>query len=179
MAVTLKRKRGAVSYREPSSDEDLSESDSDSNPSRTRATPVRRSGRHRSTEAEQPPVRRRRAVSPEPPTRSKATVTQRGSRRARNERISYRDASSEDEDEGDDDFEVSEREVVVQVRPQMRNLPSSRSRQKKTTERRPGRPPGRSPRKSLGAPLKAKTGRISLLFCKTPFDFEQHRFQPR
>jgi len=169
MAVTLKRKRGAVSYREPSSDEDLSGSDNEGLLSRKRAAPVRRSARHQSTEAEQPSPQRRRSASPDSSTRTRATKTRRGSRRGATQRISYLDVSSEDD--GDEDFED---EVVEQPRPRMRTNPSPRSHKSNKTGSGPGQPSGRRVRTSLGAPLKPKIGRsLSHWLYARPSDFLQ------
>jgi hypothetical protein len=164
MAVTLKRKRGAVSYREPSSDEDLADTETEILLPRKRAAPVRRSARHQSTEAEQPSQRRRHAVSSEPSARSKNTKPRHSLRRGGKRRISYQDASSEDD--GDQDFEE---EMVEQRRPQMRTTASRQSHKGKKTERRPGRTSGRSPRKSLGAPLKPKIGRSVIVVSGETF----------
>ncbi|KAF2250500.1 hypothetical protein BU26DRAFT_517335 [Trematosphaeria pertusa] len=111
MAVTLKRKRGAVSYREPSSDDDFSESD-DERISRKRARPVRRSARHQSADAEPSSRAQRRHVSPPmanvPVERPKHSPKVAALRRRRKHRISYRDVSTDDDDDSDEDFETDE-----------------------------------------------------------------------
>lgn len=174
MAVTLKRKRDAVSYREPSSDEDLSDSDQEQLPRRVRSAPVRRSARHQSAEAEQQSPQRRRAVSPIPIARTRAANPRNGLRRRGKRQISYQDVSSEDD--GDEDFE--EEDTVVEQRPR-RTLSSPRLHKGKQSGRRPGRPPSKITRKPLGAPLKPKIGRTFSSFRERPSDLQQYHLQCR
>jgi len=112
MAVTLKRKRGAVSYKEPSSDDDLSSSSGQERSTRKQRTaPTRRSTRHPravdhvSSESEHaapnPPVARQR--------RARSLRRSQGK-----QKISYKDASSDegDEEDPDADFELAEERVM-------------------------------------------------------------------
>lgn len=119
MAVTLKRKRGAVSYKEPSSDDGLSEESEPEEQARPkRQAPSRHSARRR-----------------EPPSASASPVVQRRpatearSTRQRARRISYKDVSTDEDDEDDEDpdadFEVSDDEMPRQ--PVKRSAPSPRS----------------------------------------------------
>ncbi|KAF2826529.1 hypothetical protein CC86DRAFT_293296 [Ophiobolus disseminans] len=114
MAVTLKRKRGAVSYREPSSDEDTSESAAEGGSvGRGRAVPLRQSTRRRE---ERPRHRERR-------------------------KISYKDVSTDEEsDELDGDFELSE-DGAPRAEPH-RRAPSPRPEQRgsrASAKRKPAR----------------------------------------
>ncbi|KAF1835212.1 hypothetical protein BDW02DRAFT_568225 [Decorospora gaudefroyi] len=154
MAVTLKRKRGAVSYKEPSSSEDdLSENyDQGRNTVRERTAPTRRcAGRSQavddvSSESEHD--------SPEPatvsrPRTSRAPRTSRPSRVKQS--ISYKDVSSDDEEDEDPDadFELEEEQVLT-VRTKRRATAPPRPQPRKS-----GGTKGRCRRKMvLGAPLK-------------------------
>jgi hypothetical protein len=162
MAVTLKRKRGAVSYKEPSSDDEVSESSDQELPTRTKRTaaPTRRSTRrppvaeeasseseHDSSEPEPAPVQHSRA--------SRASGASRASRSRGKRGISYKDASSDEEDEEDPDadFEIEEEEELV---------PAARTRSRPTAPRSPRlhkvrSTKGKSRRRvahAVGAPLK-------------------------
>ncbi|KAK3216599.1 hypothetical protein GRF29_1g332622 [Pseudopithomyces chartarum] len=105
------RTRTNISYREPSSDEDFSNSDSD-NVSR-RKRPTRRSMRHHSTD-----------VDPEPSTAQPVCTTRpaadkRTSRRTGKRKVSYRDVSTdEDSDHGEADYEPDE-QVPVRKKPRI------------------------------------------------------------
>lgn len=148
MAVTLKRKRGAVSYKEPSSDDDGAEVSSEEEQVRQqRAGPSRRSTRHPDP-AEQRDSSR---------TARRQPTTSRPSRRGEEARkISYKDISTDDEEEVDPDadFQVSDDE------------PPPRTKIHKTSARSPKpraqiahqstKSSGRSLRKLvIGAPRKA------------------------
>lgn len=105
MAVSSKRKRGAVSYKELSSDEEISESlGYERSPRRKRSAPARRSTRYRANDGDDNDDRR---TTPEP---SSAPDTSRKKRREpRNRRphkLSYKDISSDEEEDPDADFEV-------------------------------------------------------------------------
>ncbi|EDU46794.1 conserved hypothetical protein [Pyrenophora tritici-repentis Pt-1C-BFP] len=150
MAVTLKRKRGAVSYKEPSTDDDLSSS-SGHEPStrKPRTAPTRRSSRHpqvvddASSESEH--------AAPTPPDHRQPSVRSLRRRQGK-QKISYKDVSS-DEDEDDDpdaDFELVE-ERVMPVRTRSRPVaPASPRYQERGQAKR-----GRAKRKAvLGASRK-------------------------
>jgi hypothetical protein len=146
MAVTLKRKRGAVSYKEPSSDisdEEVStDSDQQQQPRTKRAAPQRRSVRSR--QSAQPSPRR-----PHPQTSRAHRVQTEDSIKLRGRaNISYRDLST-DEEESDGDFEV---EVVAAAprapRIKTKTDPLPRIRREKKSR-------GRA-RKALGAPMKRR-----------------------
>lgn len=129
-----KRKRGIVSYREPSTDEDLSGSDSTHAATKKRALPVRRSARHQSTspgQASSRPSERIISAPPSPPPRD-----QRSLRRRTRRNISYRDDSTDDDDNNaEDEWE----ETATQLRQQARKRASPRTRShpvKKTTRSR-------------------------------------------
>lgn len=136
MAVTLKRKRDTVSYREPDSDEDLlGDSDSSRHTSRTRAAPTRHSTRRKDSTSTQasPPTSRGNAVRP------------RSSRQRRARKVAYKDISTDEEDEDPDaDFQVSEEESTIRPKPVRTNGASPR---KSRTSK------GKASRK-LGAPLR-------------------------
>jgi hypothetical protein len=144
MAVTLKRKRGAVSYKEPSSDDDLSESsDHAANTRRRQPVPLRQSTRRRepSSGRESPAVVERRP----------ATTQSGGARHRQRRNISYKDVSTdEDGADPDGDFEVSEQEAPPRKSPVSRaRLPRAARDEKRTS--RTSRP---SRKVVLGAPLK-------------------------
>ncbi|KAH6868772.1 hypothetical protein BKA58DRAFT_441202 [Alternaria rosae] len=149
MAVTLKRKRGTVSYKEPSSDEDLSEGSGSEQTTRKRTIPTRRSTRR-------PPADDEAASeSDHSPPESAPIKQQRGSRSSRTRgapRISYKDVSSDEEDEEDPDadFELEdERVMTLRTRSRPVAAPSSRPEKIGGTKR------SRSRRKAvIGAPLK-------------------------
>lgn len=160
MAVTLKRKRVAVSYREPSSDDDALDSAVDAGLSRKRAAPVRRSARHRSTGTDQPCPRQDRVSPTQPATPSTTANSRHRPRRGVNGPVSYRDASSEDEDrvedKEEDDFEVEAEPMLVLHRRPARTDAAPAKGKNRSSERGSRRRPGRSPRKALGAPLKRR-----------------------
>ncbi|KAF3041546.1 hypothetical protein E8E12_006942 [Didymella heteroderae] len=110
MAVTTKRKRDAVSYKEPSSDEDLSESpDFEQTSRRKRPVPSRRSTRHRANDNDGD-----RHTTQEPSSAPEPSGTEgKEPRTRRYRRISYKDVSSDDDDDDDPDadFEVPEEHV--------------------------------------------------------------------
>ncbi|KAF1844946.1 uncharacterized protein K460DRAFT_376496 [Cucurbitaria berberidis CBS 394.84] len=118
MAVTLKRKRGAVSYKEPSSEEDLSDSSDQERTVRRkkRRTPSRRSTRHQQVDDEDDDEDEdedssqyafREPLSVRIPQRVSRNSRSRGSRGR--QRISYKDLSSgEEEEDPDADFELEE-----------------------------------------------------------------------
>jgi hypothetical protein len=163
MAVTLKRKRAAVSYRESSSDEDISNSLPEPlSPSR-RAIPVRRSARHQSTEAQPLPSRPRRAISRASPVESKAVERRHALRRGGKPQVSYRDLSSEDDDDAED---FVKEEVMEKQGSQRRNDSSLRPQRSRKPRARLGRPSGTSQRKPLDAPLKITTGRCCGRFAQ-------------
>ncbi|KAH7371961.1 hypothetical protein BKA66DRAFT_468937 [Pyrenochaeta sp. MPI-SDFR-AT-0127] len=149
MAVTLKRKRGAVSYKEPSSDEDLSEStDQGHTERRKRATPSRRSTRHRHEEDDEASSQHAgpaAAPARKPPRRSRSS---RSSRNRARERISYKDISS-DEENPDADFELSEEEVgLLRIKSRPMAVQSPRRQKSQSSKGRPRR------KLVIGAPLK-------------------------
>ncbi|KAL1655013.1 hypothetical protein SLS61_002321 [Didymella pomorum] len=108
MATSTKRKRGAVSYKEPSSDEDLSESSEyEQNSRRKRPAPSRRSTRHRANDDDDddPHTLPEPSPAPEPSRRKKEPRTRR------HRKVSYKDVSSDDDEDPDADFEVPEEHV--------------------------------------------------------------------
>ena len=150
MAVTLKRKRGAVSYKEPSSDDDLSESSGYEQTTRKRTVPTRRSTRRPAADDE---AASESEHSPPPqPASVKLQRESRTSRRRGAPKISYKDVSTDDEDEEDPDgdFELEEEQVMtVRTRPRPVAAPVSRSGKTVGIKR------SRSRRKAtIGAPLK-------------------------
>ncbi|KAF2660130.1 hypothetical protein K491DRAFT_589680 [Lophiostoma macrostomum CBS 122681] len=138
MAVTLKRRRDAVSYKEPSSDDDLlGASDSDHTPEKRRAAPQRRSARHQDPES-----RQLRTVFQQTQTSSTSSNHQRlsakdESRLRRHTKVSYRESSS-DEDSG------------TEFEPDQPTLPPQR-----TTQRTGATPITKSSKRSRGRPRKA------------------------
>jgi hypothetical protein len=152
MAVTSKRKRGPVSYREPSSDDDISGNSSDTEEEtnrRKRAAPSRRSTRHH----QEPLVQR-----PSPTTGRRRATASRVSRRGRRGKISYKDASTDDEDEDPEaDFIASDDNGEPPPRTKPLKATTRPSGPRFPRPHQPTRSEGRSPRKKLvlGAPLKA------------------------
>ncbi|KAF1926862.1 uncharacterized protein M421DRAFT_66933 [Didymella exigua CBS 183.55] len=103
MTVTTKRKRGAVSYKELSSDEDLSESSEYERSSRRkRLAPARRSTRHRTNDDDDD---RQTTPEPSPPPES-SRKKQAETRTRRHRKVSYKDVSSDEEEDPDADFEI-------------------------------------------------------------------------
>ncbi|RMZ67184.1 Leucine-rich repeat [Pyrenophora seminiperda CCB06] len=142
MAVTLKRKRGAVSYKEPSSDDDLSSSSGQERATRKKRTaPTRRSTRQpqavddASSESEH-------AAAPKPLVAPRRRP--RSSRRSQGkQKISYKDASSDEdsEEDPDADFELAE-ERVMPVRTRSRPVApvSPQLQENRRTKRGKSRP---------------------------------------
>ena len=148
MAIDLKRKRVTVSYREPSTDDDLSdESDSAHAKKQWPATPWRRSARHQvqvvvpsSSKSSQRPASR-----PEAPSTRRNT----GSRLRKKPAVTYRESSSDD---GlDEDYAEEEEEATAPTRPRQRGPSTVRSPRAQPTKRPRGRP-----KRTLGAPLKRR-----------------------
>jgi hypothetical protein len=150
MAGTLKRRRGPVSYKEPSSDEGFSDLTDDSDrwgsPRKRRAGPQRRSARNQPLDPDQAGSRRHppyKSVSGCVSTRELPNVQLRGKRR-----ISYNEDSTDDDSLGESDSEES---VPTPAPKHPRSgAPTSPGQKKK----RPGRPRARG----LGAPVKPRKG---------------------
>ncbi|EUC33469.1 hypothetical protein COCCADRAFT_96062 [Bipolaris zeicola 26-R-13] len=155
MAVTLKRKRVAVSYKEPSSDDDISESSDHERTTRKRTVPSRRSTRRMRAAVQVSSESEHASPGPIPIKRKQPS---RNPRRRGKGAVSYKDISSdEDEEDPDADFEIEE-ERVMAVRTRSRpNAPPSSEIQKKRGSR-----DRRTRRAVLGAPLapneKAQVG---------------------
>jgi hypothetical protein len=152
MAVTLKRKRGAVSYKEPSSDEDVSENSGYEQTTRKRTVPTRRSTRRPPADDEVA------SESDHPPPRAAVTRQPRGSRSSRTRgapRVSYKDVSSgeEDEEDADADFELEE-ERVMTVRTRSRPIAAPAAGSDKTGGIKRN---GSRRKAAIGAPLKPNT----------------------
>ncbi|KAF2710829.1 hypothetical protein K504DRAFT_429172 [Pleomassaria siparia CBS 279.74] len=153
MAITLKRKRGAVSYKEPSSDiseeEIPTDSDRDDTPRRKRTVPQRRSTRSRlieqsSSSASSRPTRRDAYVVS---TSTSATTKLRGM-----PKLSYREPITDEEDsDGDEDFELEEVATRQRTpRTRTRATPLPHALKEKKARRRPTNRP-------FGAPLKRRS----------------------
>ncbi|KAF2261673.1 hypothetical protein CC78DRAFT_345611 [Lojkania enalia] len=134
MVVNLKRKRAAVSYKEPSTDEEFSyDSDQESTSRKKYVAPQRRSARHQPSEQEQ--------TSSQDPQRSASPVNARKTGRSNKTRlrgrpkVSYRESSTNID--SDEDFEVEEinspredpRPRVARV-PRTQNIKRTRGRSK-------------------------------------------------
>lgn len=147
MTVTLKRKRVPISYKEPSSDDDLSESLSDERTFQRRSVPSRRSTR-RTQPVDQVSSGNEHA-SPKPAS-VKRQRSPRNMRRRENRAISYKDISSDENDEDlDADFELEpEQMMAVRTRTQPGAPPSSESQTKRGKKDR-----NRRRKAVLGAPL--------------------------
>lgn len=139
-----KRKRDPISYKEPSSDIDLSDDSENGTPSSKRVLPSRRSARQQISQAESS-RHRHRAVSPAPPAADEPTHESKALSLRRKRKVSYRDVSTDDE--SDEDFEL---EQGPESKGQPRALRPGRSPSKKRAR---GRPKG-----VLGAPLKRRPG---------------------
>ncbi|KAF2855118.1 hypothetical protein T440DRAFT_475408 [Plenodomus tracheiphilus IPT5] len=119
MVVTLKRKRGAISYRESSTDDDLSESSDDAQPSSVpnQAISSRRNAtrpRHRREDGDEASSRH---ASPALAPSSRSKPSARARRSSGRANISYKDISSDEEDP-DADFELdAEQTIAVRTRP--------------------------------------------------------------
>lgn len=151
MAVTLKRRRANVSYREPSSDEDLADTSNDEAHSRKkRVVPSRRSARQRPGEVES---RAASATPEDPSTKPPQRRTQRA-RARKGRRISYKDISSDEETDVDEDPDAdfqTEEEPLVAVSRKNNFAKSRTSSLNHEPQSRKGR--SRKPR-ALGAVLK-------------------------
>ena len=151
MAATLKRRRATVSYKEPSSDDELSDSyDSDHTPKKRRTAPQRRSTRHQDSQPEQATTdveQKSSTVTGSPLRKRKAQPRLR-----RNRKVSYRETSSDEDSEAD--FEPEE-EIVPST--SKGSSPGGRpSASVKASKRPKGRP--RRTTYALGAPKKAHKG---------------------
>ena len=136
MAVTSKRKRHAVSYQEPSSDEDLLESSEYEQASRRkRAAPSRRSARQQANDDVSS-----HHSTPEPPSLPEPSRKRhKDSRTRRHRRMSYKDISSDDDENPDADFQVpQEHDRTTQRRAKAIAAPSPRP-QKSERPREKGR----------------------------------------
>ncbi|KAF2633244.1 hypothetical protein BU25DRAFT_405169 [Macroventuria anomochaeta] len=157
MAITTKRKRGTVSYKEPSSAEDLSESSEyEHTPRRKRPAPSRRSARHQANDDDSS-----RQTTPErSPALEPSRKKHKESRTRRHRKVSYKDISSDEEEDPDADFEVPEKHVrttqrrvkasaVPSPRPQRREKARERGRSKQKLVigriRKPNQAPGAAP----------------------------------
>lgn len=144
MAVTLKRKRGAVSYKEPSSDEDSLDDQSQESSQKGTAR------RTRAASSQRPATHRNSNTQPQPdaaPAHSRRKNQPRGSQRQRRHNISYKDISSDEEDEDPDaDFEESQEACEVSTKPSrktsrqrtlaLRSLPPRKDRTSTSKSRR-------------------------------------------
>jgi hypothetical protein len=151
MAVTSKRKRGAVSYREPSSDEDMSASSSDveetSRRRQQRTAPSRRSTRQR----QESPVERASPIA----GKRQATAS-RVSRRHETHKISYKDVSTDEDVEEDPGADSTASDDEPPPRTKLPKTSNRPSRPRSPRPHKPTHPKGRPHRKLvLGAPLKA------------------------
>jgi hypothetical protein len=148
MAVTPKRKRGAVSYKEPSSDisdEDMSTDSGQQQHQQTRTqrvAPQRRSARSR--QSEQQSAKRPRQQT----FRTDRNATDDSIKLRGRSNISYRDLST-DEEESDGDFEVEEVIAPPRTTRTRTTVLSSRSRREKKVGSRVHKP--------LGAPMKRRS----------------------
>ncbi|KAF2016494.1 hypothetical protein BU24DRAFT_433461 [Aaosphaeria arxii CBS 175.79] len=149
MAITLKRKRDAVSYKEPSSDEDFSDEPQSSHaPTRQRTTPRRTNTRQHSSAADDASVR--------PSTSNRTSHARSSAPRSKNvnlrgrQNISYRESSSDDDWDEDyqEEVEVTTPRRAPRVQPKV-------TPQTNRTSREISRNKGRQ-RRSLGAPLKRR-----------------------
>ena len=158
------RTRTNISYREPSSDDDFSNSDSD-NASR-RKRPTRRSMRHHSTDVDPEPS------TAQPVRTARPAVDKRTSRRTGKRKVSYRDVSTdEDSDHGEADYEPDE-QVPVRKKPRIQG-DSRRS----TPRKRLGsasRKPNKRTIRPLGAPLKEKKGKYTHVCQCASINSQQH-----
>ncbi|KAF9732215.1 hypothetical protein PMIN06_012839 [Paraphaeosphaeria minitans] len=128
-----KRKRAHVSYREPSSDDHLSDSATHTDNPARRKPPVRRSTRHQSHEVEQQPEPStsrptpNRAASPTLPP----SAAHRTHRRQRKPKLSYREETTDDDDSeehAEADYEPDE-DVVQRKRKPKPPRPSTPRKQ--------------------------------------------------
>ncbi|KAF1970140.1 hypothetical protein BU23DRAFT_557033 [Bimuria novae-zelandiae CBS 107.79] len=143
--LSRKRKRAHVSYREPSSDDGFS--DSDSNDALGRRHPTRRSTRHCSAEVE--------SQSPTAsPARTRRKADKRSLRSKGQRKISYRDESTKEDIDEDGEAGYVPLEDVVRTRPR------SQAHSRRATPRRRledcSRKTNKPARRAIGAPLKEK-----------------------
>ncbi|PVI03930.1 hypothetical protein DM02DRAFT_716580 [Periconia macrospinosa] len=171
MVAAQKRKRGIVSYREPSSDdEDLlgSEAEIQTSTKRTKK-PVRRSTRNRSFSPQVLPPSQQLPHRNGESSQGPRLNTRRPLRQRRTYGVSYKDMSS-DEDE-DDDFAIEEVEEQTQTRRTV--APSHGTRRSATSRKARVASDGSRARarKPLGAPLKPnKEPEPALSNVKIPTD---------
>jgi hypothetical protein len=147
MAATLKRKRGAVSYRDPSSDEDGTESSGEEEqPRQQRAAPARRSTRHPA------PAEQRGSSS----TARYRNTMPRVSRRGKASKISYKDISTDDEEEQDPDADFQASDDEPPRRTKTRETSARSPKHRARIPHKDTKSNGKSPRKLvIGAPRKA------------------------
>ncbi|KAJ4362627.1 hypothetical protein N0V95_001432 [Ascochyta clinopodiicola] len=166
MVVTTKRKRGAVSYKEPSSDEDLSESaDYEQTPRRKRMAPSRRSTRRKANDDDSS-----RQTTPDPsPAPEPSRRKYKESRTRRQHKVSYKDISSDEDEDPDADFEIPDEHVrtsqrratatvVPSPRPQRIGLVKERGRSKQKLVVGRIRKPNRVPDAAAEAPSVPSDG---------------------
>ncbi|KAJ4348767.1 uncharacterized protein N0V89_010145 [Didymosphaeria variabile] len=148
-----KRKRAHVSYREPSSDDDFSNSDID-NPSR-RKRPTRRSARHQSIEVEPEAEASTRHTQPTASAAlARSAVSQRTHRRKEKRKVSYREESTDEDSDEDPEADYEPEVVVVQRKPRSKGT-SQRSTPRKQSENS-SRKTIAPKKRAFGAPLKEK-----------------------
>lgn len=144
MAIPLKRRREPVSYKEPSSDEGLTDSSDDYNESRSvrkrRAAPQRRSTRNQ-------PSAPAPAVSPGS-TRESPRVQLRGRRR-----ISYQEDSTDEDNMDESESEEPATSPLRKTTSTRSSVPTPRSQKKKSKKTSK-----RMHIKPIGAPLKPRKG---------------------
>ncbi|XPS90659.1 hypothetical protein M3J09_000095 [Ascochyta lentis] len=160
MAVTTKRKRGTVSYKEPSSDEGLSESAGyEQTPRRKRTAPSRRSARHQANDDDSS-----RQTTPDPsPEPEPSRKKYKESRTRRHRRVSYKDISSDEDEDPDADFEVPDEHVrTSQRQARARTAPSPHPQRS-----RMGRERG-CPKQKLVIGRKRKPNRAPDAAAETP-----------
>ncbi|KAL1602443.1 hypothetical protein SLS60_005859 [Paraconiothyrium brasiliense] len=148
-----KRKRAHVSYREPSSDDDFSNSDVD-NPSRRRR-PTRRSTRHQSTEVEPEAEASTRHTQPSAsPVLARSAASQRTHLRTGKSKVSYREDSTDEGSDEDPEADYEPEVIIVQRKPRSKGI-SRRSTPRKQSENSSRRIIAPK-RRAFGAPLKEK-----------------------
>ncbi|KAL1607466.1 hypothetical protein SLS59_002434 [Nothophoma quercina] len=161
MAPTTKRKRGAVSYKEPSSDEDLSDSSVyERTPRRERPAPSRRSARQQAHDDDS-----NQHTTPEPsPAPEPSRRQQKVPRTRRHRKVTYKDISSDEEEDPDADFEFPEEYITrpPQRRAKATAVPSPRPQRSGRPKER-GRPKQRLGMSTLTDPTHSVTDLATLV----------------
>lgn len=158
MASHLKREREPISYKEPSSDEDDFEEESDVNPSprKKKALPQRSSTRLRTSPQEGLPPRSPQRDAPQAASASNSSKRRSTERLRKKRRVSYRETTTDEDDQSDGYFEAasppSQRRAAPEASPRRPGSSNARDKRVSKTPKKKN-----SKRRELGS-FKVKKG---------------------